>query len=247
MNTFPLSKTEYGIYAEQMSAGNTAYNIAISVTLPDDVDLERFQDALRAVIAAHPYLKTGFCTDENGEVRKFIREGEIEICLARIDAFRASDWIRPFDLMNEFLFRPAILITPEKTLFYFEVHHSIFDGESVDLFLDQIDAAYRGAAPEPETFTANDFAAEETERTASPAYEEARAYYRERFDGIDTDSALFTDKNERPHAAKEISYAFRLAGGEKIRAREDSAQSGYQEEHGVQCGFRDPFGKAHGK
>ena len=35
MNTFPLSKTEYGIYAEQMSAGNTAYNIAISVTLPD--------------------------------------------------------------------------------------------------------------------------------------------------------------------------------------------------------------------
>ena len=218
MNTFPLSKTEYGIYAEQMSAGNTAYNIPISVTLPDDVDLERFQDALRAVIAAHPYLKTGFCTDENGEVRKFIREGEIEICLARIDAFRASDWIRPFDLMNEFLFRPAILITPEKTLFYFEVHHSIFDGESVDLFLDQIDAAYRGAAPEPETFTANDFAAEETERTASPAYEEARAYYRERFDGIDTDSALFTDKNERPHAAKEISYAFRLAGGEKIRA-----------------------------
>ena len=69
MNTFPLSKTEYGIYAEQMSAGNTAYNIPISVTLPDDVDLERFQDALRAVIAAHPYLKTGRCASSSARER----------------------------------------------------------------------------------------------------------------------------------------------------------------------------------
>ena len=161
MKQYLLSKTEYGIYVEQMSTGNTAYNILITADLPDDVDGERFKEALRAVIAAHQYLKTGFCTDENGEVRKFIREEEIEITVTEAGSPAYEALLRPFDLENDVLFRPALLTGPEKKQFFFNVHHSIFDGASVDLFLAQLDAAYRGEAPEPESFTATDLAAEE--------------------------------------------------------------------------------------
>ena len=68
MDRFPLSKTEYGIYVEQMTARNTAYNNPLTVALPDDVDIEKLRAALHAVIEAHPYFKTGFGTDENGDV-----------------------------------------------------------------------------------------------------------------------------------------------------------------------------------
>ena len=218
MKQYLLSKTEYGIYVEQMSTGNTAYNILITADLPDDIDQERFKEAVRAVIAAHPYLKTGFGTDENGEVRKFIREDEIQITVTEAGSPAYEALLRPFDLEHDVLFRPALLTGPEKKQFFFCVHHSIFDGASVDLFIAQLDAAYRGEAPEPENFTANDLAAEEAALAASPAYEEARAYYKKTFDGVDTDSALFMDKNERPHAAKELDRELSLADPEALRA-----------------------------
>ena len=222
MEHYPLSKTEYGIYIEQMNTGNTAYSIQISMKLPDDIDLERFKDAVRTVVLAHPYLLTGFGTDENGEVYKFIRETEVEIPVIEQNSAEYEAMLRPFDLLSDSLFRPAVInvTEPEKMkLFFFNVHHVIFDGASVDLFAAQIDAAYRGEAPEPETFTANDFAAEEAELTASPAYEEARAYYKKIFDGVDTDSALFTDKRtEIPHEAAEQEYGLRLADPEGLKA-----------------------------
>ena len=53
MKRCPLSKAEYGIYIEQITARNTAYNVPITVILPDGTDPERFRAALSAVIAAH--------------------------------------------------------------------------------------------------------------------------------------------------------------------------------------------------
>ena len=45
MNRCPLSKTESGIFIEQMRARNTAYNNPLTIRLPDDVDLERLKAA----------------------------------------------------------------------------------------------------------------------------------------------------------------------------------------------------------
>ena len=79
MDRFPLSKTEYGIYIEQMTARSTAYNNPFAIPLPDTVDQDRFRNAVCAFVAAHPYLNTGFGTDETGEVYKFLRDREPEI------------------------------------------------------------------------------------------------------------------------------------------------------------------------
>ena len=96
MERFPLSKTEYGMYVEQVSSGSTAYNNPLSIKLPEGVDIERLKAAIYSVIAAHPYLKTGFGTDENGEVYKFIRECGVEIPVIEKERFDISEFIRPF-------------------------------------------------------------------------------------------------------------------------------------------------------
>ncbi|MBR4490432.1 hypothetical protein IKP13_07330, partial [bacterium] len=96
------------MYVEQMTTRDTAYNIPITAALPEDVDVERFRAAVRTVIEAHPYLRMGFGTDENGDAFKFIREEAIEVGTIETESFDSRDYIKPFDLENDVLFRPYV-------------------------------------------------------------------------------------------------------------------------------------------
>ena len=40
MQRYPLSKTEYGIFVEQLSNVNTAYNLPYIIDIPQAVDIE---------------------------------------------------------------------------------------------------------------------------------------------------------------------------------------------------------------
>ncbi|MCR5808551.1 MAG: amino acid adenylation domain-containing protein [Clostridiales bacterium] len=207
MNRYPLTKTEYGIYIEQMTAQNTAYNNPLTMPLPDEVDIERLRQAVRTAAAAHPYLKTGFDTDENGEVCKYVRCCcEVEAEVIKTDRFDVKDFVKLFDLRRDLLCRFSIIITPERKLFFSDVHHIIYDGASLGILLRQIADAYLGLPVEAESFTANDLALEEKERTASGEFAEAREYYMSVFDGVDTDSELFCDANPREHRVMALEY-----------------------------------------
>ena len=220
MNRYPLSKTEYGIYVEQTTAQNTAYNLPFETELPNDVDIERLKAAIRAVVDAHPVLKTGFGVDENGEVYKYIRNCGcgIDIEVVETDDFDCTRFVKPFDLERDVLFRIYLLIKPDRKLLFFDIHHIIFDGASTQVFLNEIDAAYNGRTPLGESFTANDLALEERERLASKEYVSAHDYYAGRFDGVDTDTALFTDSVLREHKAVELEYPLRLVDSDSIKA-----------------------------
>lgn len=73
MKRYPLSKTEYGIYIEQTTRGDCAYNLPFIIGLPDCSELDRFEQALNAVVQNHKALLTSFGVDEKGEVYKYHR------------------------------------------------------------------------------------------------------------------------------------------------------------------------------
>ncbi|MBR6108400.1 MAG: amino acid adenylation domain-containing protein [Clostridia bacterium] len=218
MDRFPLSKTEYGIYVEQMTARNTAYNNPLTVALPDDVDIEKLRAALHAVIEAHPYFKTGFGTDENGDVYKYIRSADIDIDVIEAERFDVDGLTRVFDLENDILCRFHIIVTPEGKLFFFDIHHIIVDGTTAGIFLRELNAAYHGDRLEPEPFTANDFALEEQARLASDEYKAAREYYLGVFGGADADSKLYRDANGRGQRANELVYDLKLVDSPMLKA-----------------------------
>ena len=76
MKRFPLSKTEYGIYVEQVSKENTAYNLPVKIALGSAVDIDRLTEAIRSAVDAHPCLRSAFAVDENGDSRH-----RCELCL----------------------------------------------------------------------------------------------------------------------------------------------------------------------
>lgn len=208
MIVFPLSKAEYGIFAEQVSNANTAYNLPFKIALDKNVDIERLSAAISAVINAHPCLKTVFSLDENGEAYKNICDRDIDVKIIEAEDFDFRSLIRPFDLHKDIMCRFYIIKSSEGNTLFFDIHHIIFDGASLGILLAQINRAYSGEAIEPEAFSANDFALEERELLISNEYEKAKEYYQKAFDGIDTDSSLYTDKNDREPAAKELVYPF---------------------------------------
>ena len=63
--TFPLSKSEEGIYISSLNGGD-AYNLAHLVKLGKDIKKEQVEAALNKVVDAHPYIFTVLSNDEQG-------------------------------------------------------------------------------------------------------------------------------------------------------------------------------------
>lgn len=218
MKKYPLSKTEYGIYIEQMARGDCAYNLPFLVTLPDDVDFNRLETAVRACFKAHPYLFTSFMVDENGEVYKYKRDEEVQIERVNTNDFNPYDYVKPFDLHRASLYRFYFVTTTDKKYLFYDIHHIIFDAASISVFLAELNRAYNGEPLEGERISADDFATEEKEKILSDEYISAKKYYKSVLDGVDTDTALFLDKNEREKKMKEIVYRFKSVDSAALKS-----------------------------
>ncbi|MBR4366216.1 MAG: hypothetical protein IKP43_05490, partial [Bacteroidaceae bacterium] len=66
--TFPLSKTQYGIYVEcAQHSGEICYNLPYLYTLDKSLDEGRLLKAVETAVKAHPTLFTRIAIDDNGE------------------------------------------------------------------------------------------------------------------------------------------------------------------------------------
>ena len=66
--TAPLSKTQYGIYAECVAhKGETCYNIPYMFVLDGSLDEEKLKKAIETAVAAHPTLFTRIALNEQGD------------------------------------------------------------------------------------------------------------------------------------------------------------------------------------
>ena len=85
---------------------------------------------------------------------------------------------------------------------FFDVHHTLFDGTSLKVFMGNVGKAYMGMQPESDLyylFLQNREDAEKTE-----FYEESRRYFEERFDGVKWSSYPKTDHESRENEMGEL-------------------------------------------
>lgn len=204
-NKFPLSKTEYGIYFDCISnPESTAYNLPFSIEM-NCVDIDKLSDAIKRVIIAHPYLNTKFAQNEIGDVYKYQSNAEPHIYNKKVDDdFNVESLISPFDLNCDTLYRIYILEKTGGCILFCDFHHTIFDGTSIILFINEVNRVYSGSCAEAERFTANDIAQEEIQRISSADFINAKKYYNDVFGVLDCDSTPIRDKNEDIKNTKKI-------------------------------------------
>ena len=219
-NKIPLSKTEYGIYLEFISnPKSTAYNLPLFLTLDKNTDTEKLRKAVETTIENHSYLKSKLYFDNDGNVYKKISEEPVNIEIKEISDsdFNKADYIYPFDLLNDKLYRISILKLESSVILFCDIHHIIFDRYSLAVFFDDIDRAFNGLTLVNETYTANDVSREESERLLTSELQDAKKYYNSVFGGLEVESVPFNDKKDGVPQAKKLHFDFETFDADTIR------------------------------
>ena len=224
----PLSKTQYGLYAECVAhQGEACYNIPYVYVLDRALDEERLRQAVETAVAAHPTLFTRIEQDGEGDPLQRIDETErFELKVETVTDIEAvkMQFVQPFNIVGDRLFRLRLLKDAEHYYLLQDIHHIISDGASRKVLLADIEKAYRGDALEPEALSLGEVASAEESVRNTPRFEEDKQWYAQHFDCGDCYSPLLPDLEDSE--AREGLLTRTLSVG-------IDAVDAYCEEHGI--------------
>ncbi len=141
----------------QLEEASVTYNMPFQIELAGDYSEEYFQLSLDAVIARHEILRTVFKPNVSGEVRQYIIAKEsfdFKLCYLNFQgdahpeksaqSYISKDSYAPFDLEAGPLLRASLLkLSENKFVFYFNMHHIISDGWSMDVLSKEVISFYQ--------------------------------------------------------------------------------------------------------
>ena len=181
---YPLTENQRGVYIDwEMNREALQYNIP-SVKRIKHVNAQALKDALVQVVNAHPYIKTRFSV-KDGDIVQLRRDDDAaEVSLTKLDSVPDTAFfqqrVRPFNLLGDQLYRLEVYEAPDATYLFKDLHHSISDGFSDVLFMNDLKTILSGGSVSAEDYTAFDFALDEQQLLSGDARDEAEQY----FDGL---------------------------------------------------------------
>lgn len=198
---YPVSDGQRRLWVlNQFEQDSAAYNMVFSKTVEiKEVDI--FKMAVNSVLLRHEILRTVFKEDENGELRQVILSPEMlgfeigyrDFRLAQdgtkaVENYIAKDAYRPFDLEKGPLIRATLLqLADEKFVFYYNMHHIIGDGWSVNVLVRDVLAYYESFAQNKTVVLPvldiqyKDYAVWQQNQLSSKAYETHQQYWTQQF------------------------------------------------------------------
>ena len=202
--TAPLSKTQFGIYAECVGyEGEARYNLPYFYILDGSLDGNRLAKAIEVAVAAHPTLFTHIELRDDGEPLQTVDDSEtFTLAVEEVDDIEAvkKELIQPFNLYEDRLFRIRLLHDSEHYYFFLDIHHIIGDGTTLKVMLSDVETAYNGGELAPEQLTMAEVAIAEAELRKTPAFEEGKKWYAQTFDCGDTYTPLAPDLEIEEHS-----------------------------------------------
>jgi len=163
---YAISSSQKRIWIlSQFSEASIAYNMPFHTKLGNDYHIESLIKAVETVVDRHEVLRTVFIQTPSDEIRqKVLTRDELQFNVGVVD-FRkeenkdlnVQDYIKKdsyshFDLESGPLLRVSVLQTSDHDfVFYFNMHHIISDGESLNILIKEIlechDAYKNGSKP----------------------------------------------------------------------------------------------------
>lgn len=199
-----LSDSQLGVYLDNcLDTESVKYNIPVLCYLPDNIDIERFKNAVTIVVECHKAL----CVTIKEQAGKpMMHYKQTAITITEIETkdieMESKGLVNPFNLEDGPLYRFYILRSQTSNAFFFDIHHIVFDGTSITTLLEQIANVYEGGKCEQESLTLFDIASFEDSLKKTNAYKNAQEFFKSRLDGIECDSTpvpdkICNDENER--------------------------------------------------
>ncbi|MBO6080613.1 MAG: amino acid adenylation domain-containing protein [Bacteroidales bacterium] len=196
--TAPLSKSQYGVYAECVGHENEVYyNLPFLFVFDGSLDADRLCRAIETTIKAHPTFFTRLGVNDDGEPFQSLdlEKEEFSLTVEPVTDIEAEKqkFIVPYELYGGRLFHTKLLRDAEHIYWLFDMHHIISDGTSYNIIISDVETAYNGGTLAPEEMTMQEFALAEAEKRKTPAFEEGKQWYAQNFDCGDTFTQLLPD------------------------------------------------------
>lgn len=150
----PISPLQQSIYYSSIINNSTTYNTPGVICLGKNVKCKKIQKCIQEIINRHESFRTSFIVN-NGECFQYIVndinfELETETIKkafnVQIDSLM-GDFIKTFDLSKAPLLRVKLVIDSNYEYFLmFDSHHIIMDGQSINIFLAELENLYNGTS-----------------------------------------------------------------------------------------------------
>ncbi|MCB0640294.1 MAG: amino acid adenylation domain-containing protein [Phaeodactylibacter sp.] len=203
-DSYPLSAAQKRMWIlSQFEEVSPGYNLPAFFQLKGTYDLKALEQAILALVERHEILRTVFRTDEQETVRQHvIPMSQFPFAIGRHDFSTAPDpeqaaqeWIfadyyKPFDLENGPLLRVNLIqLAKDQYLCYYNLHHIVGDGWSLNVLSRDVLAIYSKLTGQtdqslpPLRIQYKDYAAWQLQQFAGKAFERHKQYWLEKLSG----------------------------------------------------------------
>ncbi len=194
----PLSYAQMGVYVDCMKQpASTVYNIPSITRFPKNTDVQLLVKSVETIVKTHPQFNVHF-DSENGEIIQIVDKTQpvvitqSKLSETELEKYKA-EFVKPFNLRQGPLYRMEIVTTEQNVYLMVDVHHLIFDGGSLDLFMTQLCDLMNGKEIEAEAISYANFVVDEKAAENTPSYMEAKNFFNERLGKVEGITEVPTD------------------------------------------------------
>ncbi|MFC2155743.1 amino acid adenylation domain-containing protein [Acidobacteriota bacterium] len=200
----PLSFAQQRLwFLDQFESESSLYNIPVAFHLSGNLDVKSVELSLTEIIRRHESLRTIFLSKDGQPYQEILPEINFSLDVINIkkptdkereaEVYRIlkQESVKFLDLSTPPLFRFLLLrLDPEHFILFFNMHHIISDGWSVDVISHEFAVLYRSftsgeTSPLAElTIQYTDFAIWQRQWLSGAVLEEQLTYWKERLTGV---------------------------------------------------------------
>ena len=202
------AEQRYMIDYQLYTPNSTMYNLFSVMRMDKELFApERLAEAMQSAISNHPALLTTFDYNEDGDLeQRYTPEIQQEIHVERLSEFEfryvKDTLVYPFKIVGGKLYRCRVFETEKAAYIFFDVHHSVFDGSSLKVFLADVGKALMGIPMEKDYYYL--MLQRREDAMKAEFYEESRRYFEERYDSVEWAGYPKIDHESRDNAMGEL-------------------------------------------
>ena len=187
--SYPVSSAEKRIYISSKIAGidSTLYNVPGGFIFDKKPDLNKITKCFNTLINRHEAFRTYFKMENNAIVQKIANTADFQLEKLENADFNNlesifKEFVKPFDLSKAPLLRAKFVsFSNQKFALFMDIHHIIFDGMSLNIFVNEFSKLYNEEELEPVKITYKDFSEFEVTIKDSERYKNAEKYWLNQF------------------------------------------------------------------
>ncbi|MBO3797205.1 condensation domain-containing protein, partial [Bacillus subtilis] len=154
---YPVSSAQKRVYVLSMlEGGEMTYNMPGAVLIEGNIDKHMLENAFSTIIQRHEVLRTSFQTIDGEPVQKIQKYTDFQIDVTELQVNEMETEqeaihrfiqmsIKPFNLQQAPLLRIKLLkIEPKRYVLFFDMHHIISDGITLEILLNEFTSLYNG-------------------------------------------------------------------------------------------------------